>query len=164
MSSSICPESRENAELSTLLTAADKLENERELDDEDRIALAQLCVRHNMTMPRYDDDTNKRLRNYMPSLFKEEVENVYSQPDPADEVASDINAPRAPNPLWRKYANSYWRSFCKLHPPENLNKVQVSQMWLTACHLGQEKAGELKPGTQTFLEMMRNYEKELSTS
>jgi len=153
----------EKAEIKTLMAAAEHMEKEGKLNDDERDALAQLCIKNNIDLPNYDDTSKELKKRNGPRLFAEEVSNPYRDPSDDDETAKDVGAPRAVNPEYKQRANVLYNYFDKVFKLDEKYEHQRTFVWQAAQHLALEELGLLREGSEKWLDMVKRGLEEAQT-
>jgi len=153
----------EKAEIQTLMAAAEHMEKEGKLNDDERDALAQLCIKNNIDLPNYDDTSKELKQRNAPRLFAEEVSNPYRDPSQDDQTAKEVGAPRAPNPEWKRRANAIYQHFDRVFKLDEKHEHQRTFAWHAAQHLALEELGMLREGSEKWLDMVKRGLEEAQT-
>lgn len=147
--------SEENVEqeLQLFMQAADHMEKEGQLNDDERKALAQLCVKHGVDLPQYDEKSKELARHV--AAYKESIMNPYTEPSEDDEVAKAVGAPRAANPAWRRRASVLYDKFDRMFNLAEKYEHQRSYAWHAAQYLALEEHGLLREGSESWLDLTK---------
>jgi hypothetical protein len=148
-------EEKVHEEIKTLMSAAESMEKDGKLNDDEREALSKLCVKNGIDLPSFDETSEELKKKVMPRIYNEEIKNAYAEPPEEDETAHAVGAPRAPNPEWRRRAAELYDYYDKIF---NLNEKyahQQSYVWHSCQHLALEEYGLLREGTESWMDLTK---------